>query len=128
MSKKRWIFLKVPWSTKTIQEAIDVRGIIDDDIVKDIIDVSRETGVRWRNPADTMWMLNYFAKTSEWQPFKKKIYNLKTRFTVSALKNSWKKMRERKWLFKFKRWDEGEIRSMHPRSWMKKLKKEWLLE
>lgn len=102
--------------------------MIDDDVMKEMIDISRDTGVRWANPADTMWMLNYFAKTPEGKMFRKRIYNLKNRFTVSTLRNSWKKLKERKWLYKFKRGDDGKTRSMHPRSWMKKLRKEWLLE
>lgn len=102
--------------------------MIDDDVVDEIIEISKETWVRWWNPAETMWKLNFFAKTPQWKPFKKRIYNLKTKFTISTLKNTGKKMKERKWLYKFSWGEWGMPMSMHPRSWMKKLKKEWLLE
>lgn len=75
-----------------------------------------------------MWMLNNFAKTEEWKKYRNKIYKAKTLFTVSALKNTWNKLNWKKIKFKFKWGEDGYAMSMHPRSWIKTLKREWLIE
>lgn len=120
-------FLRVPRSTKT-NYAINVKWNISREALDMIKDLSKETGVKGKNPGQSMWMLNNFAKTKEWAKFRKRIYKAKTLFTSSALKNTWNKLNWKKIKFKFKWWENGSAMSMHPKSWIKVLKREWLIE
>jgi hypothetical protein len=109
------------------RKAINAKWNLDKDVIDDINIMAKRFKLYWNNPVHRMWKLNRFAKTEEGKLFRDEIYALKTRFAISLLKNTnrkiWKKLKLKvNWL----EWEKAF--PFHPRSWKKQFEEEWLIE